>query len=156
MSFKASKSLLQRQTIQVLATGDRLGTSHQQQLRNLQFNSALMPQGSLGSETVYATKISRVEQTVKDFLRGHVGANVWDKEGGRFKLEVGDDFLRITDKQGDRGTVFQRQEGQVFSKLGPGDFKHFERLAARMQQMQPPQAKSGTMARQPSAALEIG
>lgn len=156
MTFKASKSLLQRQTIQVLALSDRLGTFHQEQLRNLQFNSALMPQGSLGSETVYATKISRVEQTVKDFLRGHVGANVWDKEGGRFKLEMGDDCLRITDKQGDRGTVFQRQEGQVFSKLGPGDFKHFERLAARMQQMQPPQAKSGTMARQSSAALEIG
>jgi hypothetical protein len=160
MSFKASKSLLQRHTIQVLAMGDRLGTSHQQQLRNLQFNSALMPQGSLGSETVYATKISRVEQTVKDFLRGHVGANVWDKEGGRFKLEVGDDFLQITDKQGDRGTVFQRQEGQVFSKLGASDFKHFERLATRMQQVahqsSAPSMPSETISRPKTAALEIG
>jgi hypothetical protein len=160
MTFKASKSLLQRQTIQVLALSDRLGTSHQQQLRNLQFNSALMPQGSLGSETVYATKISRIEQTVKDFLRGHVGANVWDKEGGRFKLEVGEDFLRITDKQGDRGTVFQRENGQVLSKLGASDFKHFERLATRMHQVahQPsaPSTQPTPISRLKSAALEIG
>jgi hypothetical protein len=160
MTFKASKSLLQRQTIQVLALSDRLGASHQEQLRNLQSNSALMPQGSLGSETVYATKISRVEQTVKDFLRSHVGANVWDKEGGRFKLEVGDDCLRITDKQGDRGTVFQRENGKVFSKLGASDFKHFERLATRMQQVahQPaaPSTPLETLSRPKTAALEIG
>ncbi len=160
MTFKASKSLLHRQTIQVLAMSDRLGTSHQEQLRNMQFNSALMPQGSLGSETVYATKISRVEQTVKDFLRGHVGANVWDKEGGRFKLEVDDNFLRIIDKQGDRGTVFQRENGKVFSKLGASDFKHFERLATRMQQVEhrpcEQSTKSGTISQPKASALEIG
>jgi hypothetical protein len=152
MRFKTSKPLLYRHCVQMVSISDRLGDSHRKHLQKMQRNGLFMPHGSLGIETVYTAKTSRVEQTVKDFLTNHVGANVWNKEGGRFKLEMRDDFLRITDKQGGRGTIFQRKDGKVFSRLGSGDFKHFERLATRMQRMEQP--KTSTAPRQQSS-LEI-
>ena len=155
LQFKTAKPLLYQHRVQLVATSDRLGASHQKQLQKMQRNALFTPHGSLGIETVYTTKTSKVEQTVKDFLRNHVGANVWNKEGGRFKLEMGEDFLRITDKQGGRGTIFQRKDGKVFSRLGSGDFKHFERLANRMQRLEHQQSKAETSAGQHSS-VEIG
>jgi hypothetical protein len=71
---------------------------------------------------------------VIQFLQAKAKARVWDKEGGKFRLEIGEDgSICITDKQTDRGVVFQRRNGEVFSKLNAQDFAHFERLAARMQ-----------------------
>ncbi|NET33266.1 MAG: hypothetical protein F6K19_14800 [Cyanothece sp. SIO1E1] len=138
MRFQAFKSPLpgvSRQTIQVLAIADRLDGSRRQDLQTLQRDKAMTPQGDLDVEVNYVAKTHQVEQTVGEFLRNRVGANVWDKEGGKFKLEVGPaEFIRITDKQEGRGVVFQRQDGEVFSRLGAKDFAHFERLATRMHQ----------------------
>lgn len=160
MRFKPSKLLLYNQGVQIVLTRDRLGASHYRQIKKMQQHLVFMPQGSLGIETIYTAKTSKVEQTVKDFLLNHVGATVWNKEGGRFKLEIGDNFLRITDKQGDRGIIFQRKDGKVLSKLGSGDFKHFERLASRMAQAEQRAAEqpipSGTHLRPRSSALEVG
>jgi hypothetical protein len=103
-------------------------------LQAMQRDLTLVPQGSSEIESTYAARTNRVERTVIQFLQAKAKARVWDKEGGKFRLEIGEDgSICITDKQTDRGVVFQRRNGEVFSKLNAQDFAHFERLAARMQ-----------------------
>lgn len=164
MRFQAFKSPIPgvtRQSIQVLSVGDRLGSFQSKQLQGMQQNRAFTPQGDLDVEATYNTKTNRIEQIVTHFLQTKVQANVWDKEGGKFKLEIGDaGFLRITDKQEGRGVVFQRKDGKVLSKLGARDFAHFDRLAAKMQQSEQqassrPQAEATTRSRQKSSGLEL-
>ncbi|PSB66333.1 hypothetical protein C7B61_10415 [filamentous cyanobacterium CCP1] len=127
----------------------------------MQQNRALTPQGDLDVEATYNAKTNRVEQIVTHFLQSKVQANVWDKEGGKFKLEIGEaGFLRITDKQEGRGVVFQRKEGKVLSKLGARDFAHFDRLAAKMQPLEQqasprPQAETKGRSRQKASGLEL-
>jgi hypothetical protein len=164
MRFQALKSPIPgvtRQSIQVLSVGDRLGSFHSKELQGMQQNKTFTPQGDLDVEAAYTAKTSRVEQIVTHFLQAKVQANVWDKEGGKFKLEMSDaGFLRITDKQEGRGVVFQRKDGKVSSKLGARDFAHFDRLAAKMQQSEQqtssrPQAEATTRSRQKSSGLEL-
>jgi hypothetical protein len=164
MRFQAFKSPIPgiaHQSIQVLSTSDRLGNFQSKELQGMQQNKAFTPQGDLDVEATYNAKTNRVEQIVTHFLQSKVQANVWDKEGGRFKLEIGDaGFLRITDKQEGRGVVFQRKDGKVSSKLGAKDFAHFDRLAAKMQQSEQqassrPQAEATTRSRQKSSGLEL-
>jgi hypothetical protein len=164
MRFQAFKSPIPgitRQSIQVLSVGDRLGDFQGKGLQGMQQNKAFTPQGDLDVEATYNTKTNRVEQIITHFLQTKVQANVWDKEGGKFKLEIGEaGFLRITDKQEGRGVVFQRKEGKVLSKLGARDFAHFDRLAAKMQQSEQqassrPQTEATTRSRQKSSGLEL-
>jgi hypothetical protein len=164
MRFQAFKSPIpgiSRQSIQVLSVGDRLGSFQSKQLQGMQQNKAFTPQGNLDVEATYNTKTNRVEQIVTHFLQTKVQANVWDKESGKFKLEIGEaGFLRITDKQEGRGVVFQRKDGKVSSKLGARDFAHFDRLAAKMQQSEQqvssrPQAEATVRSRQKSSGLEL-
>ena len=130
---------INRQRFRVLATSDRLSHKHLRDLQTVQQDKSIAPQGELDLETNYAIKTHRAEQTVRGFLQNYAKANVWEKDGGRFKLEIGvDGFLQITDKQAGRGVIFQRQNGAVFSKLNAQDLAHFERLAAKMQQAQQP------------------
>jgi hypothetical protein len=130
---------INRQRFHVLAASDRLSHKHLRDLQTVQQDKLIAPQGELDLETNYALKTHRAEQTVRGFLQNYAKANVWEKDGGRFKLEIGvDGFLQITDKQAGRGVVFQRQNGAVFSKLNAQDLAHFERLAAKMQQAQQP------------------
>ena len=134
--------------VQVLSMSDLLTDFHRTTLQAMRRNRSLMPQGQLDVEATYAMKTQQVEHAVTGFLQHYAQATVWDKDGGRFKLEMGaDDFLRITDKQG-RGVVFQRQQGEVFSRLTAGDFTHFDRLKQRMQTYQQSTAKK--------AEVEIG
>lgn len=164
MRFQAVKSLIPgitRQGIQVLSTSERLGSFQGKELQAMQQNRGFTPQGDLDVEAAYNAKTSRVEQIVTQFLQTNVQANIWDKEGGRFKLEIGEaGLLRITDKQEGRGVVFQREAGQVFSQLGARDFAHFDRLAAKMQQSEqqilPQSQQATTRARQNTAGLELG
>ena len=136
LRFKASK-LLNWQRVQVLTVSDRLGEFQCKDLQSVQRNSSIAPQGSLDIESNYAAKTNRVERTVIQFLSTKARANVWDKEGGAFRLEIGaGGFLQITDKQEGRGIIFQRQNGEISSKLNAKDFAHFERLALRMEQTQ--------------------
>ena len=136
MRFKASK-LLNWQRVQVLTVSDRLGEFQCKDLQSVQRNRSIAPQGSLDIESNYAAKTNRVERTVVQFLTTKARANVWDKEGGAFRLEIGEGgFLQITDKQEGRGVIFQRQNGEISSKLNAKDFAHFERLALRMEQTQ--------------------
>jgi hypothetical protein len=164
MRFQAFKSPIPgvtRQSIQVLSVGDRLGDFQGKELQGMQQNKAFTPQGDLDVEATYNTKTNRVEQIVTHFLQAKVQANVWDKEGGKFKLEIGEaGFLRITDKQEGHGVVFQRKEGKVLSKLGARDFAHFDRLAAKMQQSEQqassrPQTEATTRSRQKLSGLEL-
>lgn len=164
MRFQAFKSPIPgvtRQSIQVLSVGDRLGDFQGKELQGMQQNKTFTPQGDLDVEAAYTAKTSRVEQIVTHFLQAKVQANVWDKEGGKFKLEMGDaGFLRVTDKQEGRGVVFQRKDSKVSSKLGAKDFAHFDRLAAKMQQSEQqassrPQAEATTRSRQKSSGLEL-
>lgn len=159
MRFQAFKPLipgLTRQNIQVLSTSVRLGSFQAKEMQAMQQNRGFTPQGDLDVETAYNAKTSRVEQIVTQFLQTKVQANIWDKEGGKFKLEMGDGgMLRITDKQEDRDVVFQRDAGQVFSKLGARDFAHFDRLAAKMQQSEQPQPQTARV-RQTTAGFELG
>ena len=130
---------INRQRFRVLAASDRLSHKHLRDLQTVQQDQSIAPQGELDLETNYAIKTHRAEQTVRGFLQNYAKANVWEKDGGRFKLEIGvDGFLQITDKQAGRGVIFQRQNGAVFSKLNAQDLAHFERLAAKMQQAQQP------------------
>jgi hypothetical protein len=157
MRFQAFKSLipgLTRQSIQVLSTSVRLGSFQGKELQAM--HRSFTPQGDLDVEAVYNLKTKRVEQIVTQFLQTKVQANVWDKEGGKFKLEIGDGgMLRITDKQEGRGVVFQREAGQVFSQLGARDFAHFDRLAAKMQQSEQTQPQQTARVRQSTAGLEL-
>ena len=135
MQFKTSKILGLGRRLEVLSVSDRLTTGQRESLLSAASNSLLMPQSSLDVETAYAKKTRQAENTTRQFLKGFVFAKSWSKEGGQFKLEVGEgDLLRITDKRDGRGVIFQRQNGEVFSKMGSQDFVHFERLAAKMQE----------------------
>jgi hypothetical protein len=137
MRFQTSRSALMGMRVQVLGVSDRLPGFHEKTIQSIQQNRTITPQGDADIEANYAARTSRVEQTVLQFLQTKVRAKVWDKDGGQFRLEIGEGgLLRITDKQGDRGVVFQRQNGAVFSKLNAQDFAHFDRLAAKMQQSQ--------------------
>ncbi|MEA5464062.1 hypothetical protein [Leptothoe sp. PORK10 BA2] len=140
MQFQAFRQLGLGPRIKLLEVSDRLSDFQRQDLISLKRDQRVMPQGALDVEANYAAKTDRVERTVRGFLRNVARAHCWDKDGGHFKLEMGaGNLLRITDKRQGRGVVFQRQAGEVFSKLGPKDFSHFDRLAQRMQstQMQP-------------------
>lgn len=146
MRFRTTTSLipgLGKPQVQVLAVSNRLSDFQRRELLDMQRDKSLTPQGDLDVEANYAARTRRVEQTVRSFLRHHAKANAWDKEGGTFKLEMGaEGYLCITDKQNGRGVVFQRQNGEVSSKLSAKDFAHFDRLATRIQQVaqqQPPQ-----------------
>jgi hypothetical protein len=152
MTFQRQQGFGFGRRVQVLSTSDRLNDFQRRELLAMKQNPALMPQGTLDVEATYAAKTWQAEQTVRDFLKNHARANVWSKEGGQFKLEMGaEDLLRITDKQG-RGIVYQRQKGEVFSQLNPQDFAHFERLQQRMNALEQPLASPKT-SRQPQ--LEI-
>jgi hypothetical protein len=130
--------------LEVLSVSDRLTHEQRHSLLSAQFNPTIAPQSSLDIEAVYAKKTRQVETVTRQFLKNFAYANVWSKENGQFKLEVGQgDLLRITDKQNGRGVVFQRHNGEVFSKLGSQDFAHFEKLAARMQEMALGQDQAG-------------
>ena len=135
MQFKASKTLGLGRRLEVISVSDRITTGQRESLLSAASNPLLMPQSSLDVETAYAKKTRQAENTTRQFLKSFVFAKSWSKEGGQFKLEVGEgDLLRITDKQNGRGIIFQRQNGEVFSKMGSQDFVHFERLAAKMQE----------------------
>ena len=140
MQFQAFRQLGLGHRIKLLEVSDRLSDFQRQDLISLKRDQRVMPQGALDVEANYTAKTDRVERTVRVFLRNIARAHCWDKDGGQFKLEMGaGNLLRITDKRQGRGVVFQRQAGEVFSKLGPKDFAHFDRLAQRMRsvQMQP-------------------
>jgi hypothetical protein len=110
-----------RRQVQILESSDRLCNAHQYGLQAMQRDLTLIPRSASEVESTYAARTNRVERTVIQFLQTRAKAKVWDKDGGKFRLET------------DRGIVFQRQNGEVFSKLNAQDFAHFERLAARMQ-----------------------
>jgi hypothetical protein len=161
ISFKASKVPipgLNHQSIQIVATSPNLGRYEQNALLRMQQDRTVTPQGDLDTEATYAAKTAKVERTVRQFLQNQVRANVWDREGGRFRFEMGEGFTRITDKQGGRGVVFERSQGAVFSRLGAGDFAHFDRLAAKIQsvdlQRPPPAQKSWVQRR--GVGMELG
>jgi hypothetical protein len=121
------------QSVRVLKVSDRLTDFQAKTLQTMQQNQAIIPQSNLDGETAHASKTSRVERTVIQFLQTKARAKVWDKEGGKFKLEIGaGGFLQITEKQEGRGVVFRRQHGEVMSKLNAQDIAHFDRLAAKM------------------------
>jgi hypothetical protein len=144
MKFKTSKILGLGRRLEVLSVSDRLTLDQRHNLLSAQFNPTVAPQSSLDIETVYAKKTRQVETVTRQFLKNFAYAKVWSKENGQFKLEVGQgDLLRITDKRNGRGVIFQRHNGEVFSKLGSQDFAHFERLAARMQEMASSQNQAG-------------
>lgn len=142
LRFRVSRSLIpgvRSPAVRVLSASDRLSELDYRELKTMQRDQTVTPQGDLDVEANYAAKTNRVEQTVVQFLQSQVKAKVWDKEGGRFRLEIGTGgFLCITDKQEGRGVVFQRKDGEVFSRLNASDFAHFERLANRMQQVKQP------------------
>jgi hypothetical protein len=144
MKFKTSKILGLGRRLEVLSVSDRLTLDQRHNLISAQTNPAISPQSSLDIEAVYAKRTRQVETVTRQFLKNFAYANVWSKENGQFKLEVGQaDLLRITDKRNGRGVIFQRHNGEVFSKLGSQDFAHFERLAARMKEMASSQDRSG-------------
>jgi hypothetical protein len=144
MKFKTSKILGLGRRLEVISVSDRLTHDQRHSLLSAQFNPTIAPQSSLDIEAVYAKKTRQVETVTRQFLKDFAYANVWSKENGQFKLEVGQgDLLRITDKRNGRGVIFQRQNGEVFSKLGSQDFAHFEKLAGRMQEMASSQDQAG-------------
>jgi hypothetical protein len=157
MRFKAAQfSILgvNWQSVRVLKVSDRLTDFQAKTLQTMQQNQSIIPQSNLDGETAHASKTSRVERTVIQFLQTKARAKVWDKEGGKFKLEIGaGGFLQITEKQEGRGVVFRRQHGEVMSKLNTQDIAHFDRLAAKMspkrhqsfsrQQVRTPKRSSG-------------
>ena len=137
MQFQASRQLGLGHRIKLLEVSDRLSDFQRQDLISLKRDQRVMPQGALDVEANYTAKTDRVERTVRVFLRNIARAHCWDKDGGQFKLEMGaGNLLRISDKRQGRGVVFQRQAGEVFSKLGSKDFAHFDRLAQRMRSVQ--------------------
>ncbi|MEO0825341.1 MAG: hypothetical protein AAFY67_06735 [Cyanobacteria bacterium J06642_9] len=146
-AFQSPIPGIRRQTLKILddngaAQPSRLTPAVVGSLRELQRNPHAMPRGNLDQEAVYAAKTNKVEKTVQTFLTTQVRANVWDREGGRYRFELGDgETLRIIDKQGDRGLVYQRHKGEVYSRLGAADFAHFDQLANRLQRLNQPVAK---------------
>ncbi|MEO1396076.1 MAG: hypothetical protein AAFV90_24525 [Cyanobacteria bacterium J06634_5] len=145
MKFKTSKVLGFGRKMTVLSVSDRLTHRQRQNLLENQLDATAMPQGSLDVEAAYAAKTQKVEQTIRQFLTNFAQAHTWNRENGQFKLEIGEgDALRITDKQDGRGTVFERHNGEVSSKLGGQDFAHFERLATKMQTIAARQSQSAS------------
>ncbi|MEM9505182.1 MAG: hypothetical protein AAGA01_14630, partial [Cyanobacteria bacterium P01_E01_bin.43] len=125
MQFQTSSSLGLGRQVQIQATSDRLSDFHRHTLQGLRQNRQLMPQSSLESEATYAAKTRQVEQIVRHFLQIHVQASSWSKDGGQFKLEIGEaDAVRIIDQWG-RGVVYDRQQGEVSSRLTAQDFADF-------------------------------
>jgi hypothetical protein len=156
MQFKTSKVLGLGRRLEVMSVSDRLTHEQRHSLLSAQSDPTMMPQSSLDVEAAYARKTRRVEKTTRQFLKDFAYANVWSKEGGQFKLEVGQgDLLRITDKQNGRGVVFQRQNGEVSSKLNGQDFAHFERLATKMEGMAPRQGQPATNNSKKVTAIEM-
>jgi hypothetical protein len=156
MQFKTSKILGLGRRLEVMSVSDRLTQDQRHGLLSAQSDPTTMPQSSLDVEAAYARKTRQVEKTTRQFLKDFAYANVWSKEGGQFKLEVGQgDLLRITDKQNGRGVVFQRQNGEVSSKLNGQDFAHFERLAAKMEGMAPRPDQPATNNSKKVTAIEM-
>lgn len=156
MQFKTSKILGLGRRLEVMSVSDRLTPDQRHGLLSAQSDPTMMPQSSLDVEAAYARKTRQVEKTTRQFLKDFAYANVWSKEGGQFKLEVGQgDLLRITDKQNGRGVVFQRQNGEVSSKLNGQDFAHFERLATKMKGMAPRQDQPATNNSKKVTAIEM-
>jgi hypothetical protein len=156
MQFKTSKILGLGRRLEVLSVSDRLTQDQRHSLLSAQSDQTMTPQSSLDVEAAYARKTRQVEKTTRQFLKDFAYANVWSKEGGQFKLEVGQgDLLRITDKQNGRGVVFQRQNGEVSSKLNGQDFAHFERLATKMEGMAPRQDQPATNNSKKVTAIEM-
>lgn len=152
MTFKPSKIMGFGRRMTVLSVSDRLTHHQRQSLLDNQLNAAAMPQGSLDVEAAYAAKTQKVETTVRNFLTDFAHAHTWNRENGRFKLEIGEgDTLRITDKQDGRGVVFERSNGEVSSKLNGQDFAHFERLSAKMQSMTARQTQTTASSMQPAS-----
>ena len=150
MQFQTLSSFGLNRQVQVKDVSNRLDTFHRQTLQGLRQNRRLVPQSTLESEATYAAKTRQVEQIVRHFLQKHVQASSWSKEGGQFKLEIGEaDAVRIIDQWG-RGVVHDRQQGEVSSRLTPQDFAYFGRLQKRMQQVE----QKTLMASKPQ--LEIG
>ncbi|MDB9525201.1 hypothetical protein PN498_04320 [Oscillatoria sp. CS-180] len=136
MQFQASGSVGLGRQVQVQAVSDRLDDIHRQTLQGFRQNRQLVPQSTLDSAAIYVAKTRQVEQTVRNFLQKHVRASSWSKDGGQFKFEIGEaDAVRIIDQWG-RGVVYERQQGQVSSRLTPQDFAYFSRLQKRMQQVE--------------------
>ena len=136
MQFQTSDSFGLGQQVRVQDISDRLDDFHRQTLQEFRQNRRLTPQSTLDSEATYAAKTRQVEQTVHHFLQKHARANSWSKDGGQFKLEIGEaDAVRIIDQWG-RGVVYDRQQGEVSSRLTPQDFAYFSRLQRRMQQVE--------------------
>ena len=156
MRFKTSKILGLARRFEVLSVSDRLTQQQRQSLLSAQADPSISPQSSLDTEAAYAKKTRQVEITTRQFLESFAFAKSWSKEGGQFKLEIGEgDLLRITDKRNGRGVVFQRQKGEVISKLGGEDFVHFERLAAKMQGMSLRQNQSARNGSKKVSAIEM-
>ncbi|MEL6780451.1 MAG: hypothetical protein AAFO06_24745 [Cyanobacteria bacterium J06597_16] len=156
MKFKASNLLGLGRRTEVLSVSDRLTSQQRQGLLSAEANLSVAPQSSLDVEAAYAQKTRQVENTTRKFLKNFAFAKIWSKEGGQFKLEIGEgDLLRITDKKNGRGVVFQREKGEVFSKLGNQDFEHFERLASKMQGMAPRQNQTATNNSKKVTAIEM-
>jgi hypothetical protein len=156
MQFKTSKTLGLGRRLEVISVSDRLIQDQRHGLLSAQSDPTMMPQSNLDVEAAYARKTRQVEKTTRQFLKDFAYANVWSKEGGQFKLEVGQgDLLRITDKQNGRGVVFQRQNGEVSSKLNGQDFAHFERLATKMEGMAPRQGQPATNNSKKVTAIEM-
>ena len=156
MKFKASKVMGFGRRMTVISVSDRLTHRQRQSLLDNQLDSSAMPQGSLDMEAAYANKTQKVEKTVRQFLTNFAHAHTWNRENGRFKLEIGEgDTLRVTDKQDGRGVVFERKNGEVSSKLGGQDFAHFERLFAKMQKMTARQNQTSSSQSQPTDKSEV-
>ena len=136
MQFQTFSSFGLGRQVQIQDVRDRLDSFHRQTLQGLFQNRRLIPQSTLESEATYAAKTRQVEQTVRHFLQKHVQANSWSKEGGQFKFIVGaENQVRITDQWG-RGVIYDRQQGEVSSRLTAQDFAYFSRLQKRMQQVE--------------------
>ena len=156
MKFKTSKFLGLGRRTEVLSVSDRLTSEQRQGFLMAQADQTFSPQGSLDTEAAYAQKTRQVENTSRHFLKNFAFARSWNKEGGQFKIEIGEgDLLRITDKQNGRGVVFQRQNGEVSSKLNGQDFEHFDRLAAKMQGMALRQGQPATNNSKKVTAIEM-
>ncbi|WP_121969212.1 hypothetical protein [Leptolyngbya sp. BC1307] len=156
MKFKTSKFLGLGRRLEVFSVSDRLTSEQRQGFLTAQSNRTFSPQSSLDVEAAYAQKTRQVENTSRHFLKNFAFAKSWSKEGGQFKIEIGEgDLLRISDKQNGRGVVFQRQNGEVFSKLNGQDFEHFDRLASKMQGMAPSQGQPATNNSKKVTAIEM-
>jgi hypothetical protein len=142
--------------IQLKSVSPHLTHFQRKEIVSMKQDELLMPQGSQDIEADYAAKVNRVEQTVTRFLKDHVKASGWDRDGGSYKFEMPNDTsLRITDKQSKRGIVFRRLKGKVFSRLNVGDFAHFERLHSRMQSMREPSQRVNRQSQNSKTGIEL-